>query len=287
MVGFRNAREIKETEETVLRWFFYRKRPTQITVAGSWFDLSMSPGFPVPQYYAASPLVATPMSQTTDKGIYHGGDVAPAQKYLRRSMLMTQTAGAVPLNLILCDYLLYYPFIDESVAGSEQVMDNTQSLTRYTDGAGVQMMAVVVAAQVGGQTFQVNYTNQDGVAGRTSKTAVMSTTSVNGTILTTQSAAAGTSGPFIGLQDGDTGVRSIQGVTVNAEDVGLFSLVLVKPLANITIRGIDAPVEVDYLLNAGCTMPAIQDEAYLNFICCPNGSITGSQILGQLEFTYK
>jgi len=286
MAGFKNVREIKETEETTLRSFFYRKKPTQVTVAGSWFDLSMSPGFPVPQYYAASPLVATPISQTTDKGIFHGANTSPAQKYLRRSMLMTQTAGAVPLPMILCDYLLYYPFIDESVL-DPQVMDNTQTLTRYTTGAGVQMMAVCVAAQVGGGTFSVTYTNQDGVSGRVTPNAVLNTVAINGSILTTAPATTNTSGPFIALQNGDTGVRSIQSVTINNEDVGLFALVLVKPIAQMTIRGIDAPVEFDYLLNGGLTMPAISDEAYLNFICCPNGSITGSQLLGQLDFTWR
>jgi hypothetical protein len=89
------------------------------------------------------------------------------------------------MRLVLCDYLLFYPFVDESVT-DEQIMDNTATLPRYTDGDGVQMMAVVVAAQVGGGTFTVNYTNSDGVSGRTSKPMTLSTTgTVNGVILST------------------------------------------------------------------------------------------------------
>lgn len=286
MPGFLNTRELSTTEQVTLRSYYFRKRPTQVTVAGSWFDLSMSPGFPVPQYYAAAPLVATPLAQTADKGMYHGGNTAPAKKYLRRSMAMTQTAGAVPLPMILCDYLLFYPFCDESVT-EEQLMDNTLSLPRYQDGQGVQMMAVVVAAQVGGQTFSVRYTNQDGVAGRNTPLVRMNTVAINGSILTTAPATTLSGGPFIPLQAGDTGVRSIQGVTCTVEDVGLFTLVLIKPLAQMSIRGIDAPVEIDYIRNAGMTMPPIEDEAYLNLICCPAGSITGSQIMGSLEFTWR
>lgn len=45
-------------------------------------------------------------------------------------------------------------------------MDNTTPLPRYSDGIGVQIMPVVVAGQTGGQTFTVNYTNSEGVAGR-------------------------------------------------------------------------------------------------------------------------
>lgn len=286
MAGFRNIFELASTEETTLRSYFFRKRPTQVTVAGSWFDLSMSPGFPVPQYYAAAPLAATPLTQTGDKGMYHGGNTAPAKKYLRRSMAMTQTAGAVPLPMILCDYLMFYPFIDESVL-DEQVMDNALSLPRYTDGKGVQMMAVVVAAQVGGDTFSVRYTNQDGVANRVTPLITENAVSINGSILTSSPATAGSAGPFLPLQAGDTGVRSVQGVTCTTGDVGLFTICLIKPLAQMSIRGIDAPVEIDYLRNAGLTMPAIEDEAYLNIICCPNGSITGATIMGQLEFTWR
>jgi hypothetical protein len=284
MAGFKNIRELSTTEETTLRTYMFRKKPTQTTVAGSWFDLSMSPGFPVPQYYAAAPLVATQISQSSDKGMFHGGNTSPAQKYLRRSMVMTQTATAVPLPMILCDYLLYYPFIDESVI-DEQVMDNTASLSRYTDGLGVQIMAVVVAAQIGGQTFSIRYTNSDGVAGRVTPLVTMNTTAINGSILTSN--ITNSTGPFIPLQAGDKGVRSIQGVTCTIDDVGLFTLVLVKPLAQLSIKGIDAPVEIDYLLHAGLTMPAVADDAYLNFICCPNGTLAGSQILGQLDFTWR
>ena len=46
------------------------------------------------------------------------------------------------------------------------------------------------------------------------------------------------------LQDGDTGVRTVDSITFNGVgDIGLISLVLVKPIATHYIRGIDAPVE--------------------------------------------
>lgn len=39
------------------RYTTYRKVPTQSTNQGVWFDLSMSPGNPSPQYYAATPML--------------------------------------------------------------------------------------------------------------------------------------------------------------------------------------------------------------------------------------
>jgi len=71
------------------------------------------------------------------------------------------------MTAVLLDYLLYYPSIDDGTL-DEQVMDNTVTLPRYTDGKGVQMMAITTGVRTGGQTFQVKYTNSDGVAGRLS-----------------------------------------------------------------------------------------------------------------------
>lgn len=225
------------------------------------------------------------MSQSVDGGLYHGPPVPSTALHLHKLTALSLTAGANPLPMILCDYLLYYPFVDEGVFGEEQLMDNTVTLSRYTDGEGVQMMAVVVGGQLGGQTFQVNYTNSDGVAGRTSRTVTMCTQAVNGTIVTSSPAVNGSGGPFIPLQAGDSGVRSIEGVTMNGEDVGVFTMVLIKPLADISLRGIDAPVEVDYLIDRP-SLPRIYDDAYLNFICHPAGSLSAAPIHGDATFTW-
>lgn len=282
--GFRNVRELVDAEiEGAAKFSTWRKTPTQTTASGIWFDLSMSPGNPNPQYYAASPGVSVAMSQSTDGGIFHGGNVSPARKYLRRMMAMTVTATAVPMPMILLDYLLYYPFIDESTT-DPQTLTNSVTLPRSTDGVGVQMMAVVVAGQTGGQSFQVSYTNSDGVSGRTSQTVTMNAQSVNGTLVATSKTSSG--GPFIGLQAGDSGVRSVESVTMNGIDVGLFTLVLVKPIAQMSIRGIDAPVEVDYLLDFA-QLPRIEDNAYLNFICHPGGTLSAAPIHGYAEFAWK
>lgn len=285
MAGFNNFGALVDAQnvtgsQTYVTW---RKSPTQTTTRGIWFDLSMSPGNPVPQYYAASPMVATLLRQSTDGGLRHGGNVSSSTKFLRRLMAMTTTATALPMPMILCDYLLYYPFIDEG-STDEQFMDNTTALSRYTDGAGVQMMAVIVGSHslVSGVQFSVSYTNSSGTAGRTSAVVELTTAQgVNGTIATSARATDKCFGPFIPLQTGDTGVRSIQSVTLLTADVGLFTLVLVKPLAQMTIRGIDAPVEKDFFLDHAI-MPIIVDDAYLNFLCCPAGSLAATAIHGDL-----
>jgi len=286
MPGFKSTKELVDAElsgaNKISTW---RKTPSQTTASGFWFDLSMSPGNPNPQYYAAAPLTAVRMAYSTDGGLVHGLAVSPEKKFLKKIMAFTTLATAVPMPMILLDYLLFYPFIDEGT-NDVQPLDNTATLSRYADGVGVGIMPVVVAAGDGVaavHTFTCTYTNSAGVADRVTQPVALTTQTVTGTLATSSSAGAATSGPFLPLQSGDSGVRSIQSVTfTGTTDVGLITLVLVKPLAQMSIRGIDAPVEVEYLVDFG-NMPEIKDDAYLNFICHPGGTLSAAPIHGLIE----
>ena len=286
MSGFRNISEMADAQDAgQYTYASFRKVPTQTTGAGVWFDLSMSPGNPAPNYFIGSPNVFVPMAQSTDGGLRHGGNVG-TKKHLRK--LMALSTVTTPISGRLLDYLGFYGFVDESVT-DEQFMDNTVGLTRYADGKGVQLMPVVVAGHTGGQPFTVKYVNQDGVAGRVTKTAVMGTQVTNGTILHSQQAGTAyvNNGPFLTLQAGDTGVRSVQSVTIGGVgDVGLFALVLVKPLATFSLFGNNSATEVDYLTDM-VALPQIMDDAYLNFIVMPNATLAGAPIIGILETTWS
>ena len=264
----------------------WRKQPSQTTGAGIWFDLSMSQGNPVANYYAATPVTATALTDSVNRGIPHGGSVGSLgyQKYLKSLTAMTVTATAVPLPMILCDYLMFYSFADMSVTDYPQPFTTNITLPRYPTGAGVQIMAVEVAAQsgAGNPQFIVNYTNQAGTPGRVTKIQACNTQTVNGTIINTAVATAFTAGPFIPLQDGDTGVRQIDSVRFFTPDIGLIAFVLVKPLATHFIRAIDAPAERNYFQDFS-VMPVIQDNAYLNFIVLPNGTLSAVNLLGTIQ----
>lgn len=214
----------------------------------------------------------------------HGADVSPMTKYLRRLAVFNPVVTALPMPMILCDYLLYYPSIDDSEL-EPQVLDNTNTLPRYTDGVGVQMMAVSLASRTGGATVTVSYTNSDGVSGRTA-TFVQGTSAAIGAILGGDTTNDSTNNPFIGLQGGDSGVRSVESVTMGGVgDVGFFAIVLVKPLANIAMRGIDAPVEKDCLIDS-CELPIIHDDAYLNYICQPQGTLATTTLRGEIKVVW-
>lgn len=269
------------------RIFSFRKTPTQTTATGIWFDLSMSGGNPVPNYYAAAPLAFKAMALSTDGGMYHGSNVSPSTKHLHKLTIQAfAVTTATPLPCMLLDYLGYYPFCDMTQAVA---LDNTSALTRYTDGEGVQMMVVEVASQIGGTQFYCTYTNQDGVAGRVTPTHICNTQIVNGTIIHSgpNLAAGFPRGQFMTLQAGDTGVRSVQEINFTTDDVGLVTIVLVKPLATVAIDAIASaiysPAQRDYALDATGTLPVIEDDAYLNLICLPTGTISGATLFGTIE----
>ncbi|MEF8755930.1 MAG: hypothetical protein V5B60_18690 [Accumulibacter sp.] len=260
------------------------KTPSQTTASGIWFDLSMSPGNPVPQYYFAAPLAAMPMARSTDGGLDHGESKPGYTKMLRNVCLQIVTATAAPLALRLLDYLMFYPGVAMDVG--TQDLTNVATLPRYTDGRGVQIMVVEQSSYVGNAQFRLTYTNSDGVAGRVTPTMVCNTQVVSGTITTSATATAGCSGPFVPLDHGDAGVRSIQQVEFLTGDVGLLALVLVKPIARLSCYEITSPSETDFLLEYG-ELPAIKDDAYLNFICKPVGTLASAPIAGDITTVWS
>ena len=76
MAGFRNARDIADAQDAG-RYLYrsFRKQATQTTSSGIWFDLSMSPGNPVPNYYIGAAGAFTPLKRSTDGGLDHGPSV--------------------------------------------------------------------------------------------------------------------------------------------------------------------------------------------------------------------
>jgi len=199
---------------------------------------------------------------------------------------VTEVASPRPINMVACDDRSAYPVL---VMGKNDGQARTDSATlpRYSDGDGVQVVAVMTNPQVtGGATFNFDYKNQDGLA-KTSGTVTCNTATAIGGLINTAPATAGASSPFIPLSDGDTGVRSIDTFRMAAgSDVGLVALVLVKPLARIMIRGIDAPTEVDFLVNAP-SLPEVKDGAYLNYLALPNGSLAATPLHGTAEFIWS
>lgn len=261
----------------------FRKVPSQASVAGWWVDLSMAAGNPLPNYYASSPLVAALLDPY--RGVLHGPPQSPSSKHLAELGIVTPSATMLG-QFMLLDYLLYYPFVDMD-DGDTQVMDNTQSLTRYESGEGVRVMAVAVAPTTGGGRFTYDYENQNGVA-KTSPIQYCATTAASiASMVCGQPAVANSHGsPFLTLADGDTGVRRILAVNMLVPNGGLMALVLVRPLMDTALREINTVKEVSFVRER-LYAPRVLDTAYLNLIARPAGSVAAAALAGYAKFVWS
>lgn len=270
-----------------VRKYMWRKLTASTNQPWIWFDLAVAPWNPVPKYwFDSTPLVAKQVAQSTDWWLYHWPSTSPETKYLRTTTVMYSSATGLPINMLLCDYLLYYPTIDDSIIGT-QILDNTATLPRYTDGKGVNVIAITTAARTWWQSFYFTYTNSDGVEWRTSQTVTQNNLPFFWQITTSSLSSTRQSGnPFIWLQSWDTGVRSIQSVTMLWADVWLFTLILVKPIAQTQIREVTAPVEKDYLIETS-DIPTIKDDAFLWWLINPQWVIGNQTFFWDLQIIYN
>lgn len=284
MTGFETVRALAEAvDEGRTSYCSIRKVPSQASVAGWWVDLSMAAGNPKPNYYASEPLVAATLSGFS--GVFHGDDKAPSGKFLTEWGLVTATAGLVGQYKML-DYLLYYPFVDGDDL-DDQTLDNTVTLPRYTDGAGLRVMAVAVAPSTGSGQFTFDYVDQDGNP-QTSPVQFCSVAAGNiASVLTSEPATAAAQGPFLKLASGSTGIRQINTVRFLAPNGGLMALVLVKPLADHVIAEASAPSVKKFLQDEACLLPKIEDGAYLNMIMNCAATVAAGLLAGNCRFAWS
>jgi hypothetical protein len=233
MAGFKNIREYVDSEDDGRSWItqFRKAISSTATTTNAWLDYLYFSGSPPANFYASAPYEAAIVEP--ERGIYLP-TVAPAKQFLRNLKLMSAASSATATSngrqaLILADYLLYYPFIDTDAVGEQQDMVNDVAIPRYAAG---QVVAVSQSAAAATGQFTFTYTNQDGVAGRVSQNHFTFAVAGGGQVVASSVGSATSYHPFLSLQAGDSGVKSIESVTFTAGGGGLMSLVIVHPLMN-------------------------------------------------------
>ena len=286
MSGFASVGEFANADLDGKCWFtqFRKTVASAATTTNAWIDYSYFAGSPPANFYASSPSVAAVIE--ADKG-FKVPTVSPAAQHLKSLNVMTaNTASAVNARqrLILCDYLLYYPFIDTDAIGETQTFDNTVTIPRYTSG---RVIAVAQSAASTTGQFTMSYTNQNGVAGKVSQNTFTFAVAGGGQVVAAGGVGASYN-PYVSLALGDSGVRSIESVTFTAAGGGLMALVIVKPLFNGYVtqecRGaLGAADEFMSIIHAAGA-PQIKDGAVLNiFAEGTQGSLASSQLVGVIE----
>lgn len=299
MSGFANFRALSDAAtDNGKNWIStYRKALTATaTVTGQYFDYSYVGGNPIPNYYAASPLEAAVLE--AEKGIIVPRMPANTKQFLHRWTVMSAAASATSTTnanqeLLLLDYLLFYPFVDMDAAGEEQVMVQTEVLPRYTDGVGVQMMVVAQAPTVGGGLFTITYTDSDNVQ-HTTPSMFCGAAQPAGSLV---HAVLGTGGlpAFVPLNANVRGVKQVDSVNFSVANGGLCAVVLVKPIWQTwlreesrrtttgTLESFGDVAEVECLRTQG-SIVEIQDGAFLGIIGRgTNGSLASSVLSGTIE----
>ncbi|MCA6515159.1 MAG: hypothetical protein IM577_06125 [Chitinophagaceae bacterium] len=256
--------------------------------AGRWYDTSPLAGTPVANAWAGTALNWVTCTESTGNGtqifgLPHGGNVTPDTKHVLNGSAITAVATGVPAQLMLVDMQGYYPGISMNVA-TAQTLIGTPTL-RYASGAGVRVyLAITATSGATAHNLSMSYTNQAGTAGRAMPVTVSCTASAIVPHITHSGTAANNYGPFLPLANGDTGIQSVQTVTLSAASgAGTAALVLARPLLTIPLTTAAVASERDFL-NQLPSLPRVQDGACLVWLYFA-GAATGasSNFYGSLE----
>lgn len=286
-MGFNGIMPLAQAVENGQTWqsFFY-KTSLPSGAAARWYDGSVGAGIPIYQAYVGGQYEATQIIGSANRGIYTG----PVPNENQTKHLFSMSAGtlssAVPITLLLADYLMFYPLVDMDSTDAQDMIQSA-SLPRYSTGKGVQAYFVVSAPITNSGLITVLYTNSEGVPNR-STTFGISAFSVIGGLVNTARDATSTAGlsPFIPLANGDNGIRSIERVTCSTPFGGFCHIVLVKPLATHVVREQNTEAETVFFTHkANCVQ--IQNNSYLNFLILNNAAGSPTPLRGFLQFTWN
>lgn len=275
-MAIRSVRQVEQCYQEGRYWqSSFRKVPAIATSPGVWADLSGSPGNPKPNYYTGAELTASPFDGTY--GMFHGGNVAPYNKYIHKILIQSVSSGHAPAEYKILDYLAFYPLVDMD-STEEQQLTNIYTLPRYSDGLGVEAMLVATNPYLGSAQFYINYTSYDNTACQ-SNLENSNTATLIGSVVHSGMPTLTGSGPFIRRPVGCRGIKKIDSITFLSPNGGIAALVLVKPLATFMINEITAPCEYDFL-TMKMSLPPVLDGAYINMIGSSGASWAAAPING-------
>lgn len=262
---------------------------TTAHTAGLWYSLFRGGGNPGADTILGTgtnlAFQALTNAMTGATGIPHGGNVG-GYKVLLSAAAQTAAATTAPCVLMLVDLLGFYPITTVTTTGA-QTLDNTVTLPRYTDGAGVQAFMVPTTVMgAGTPNLSLGYTNSLGASGKaTPATLPIGNTAAAVTSIVYSGTGNGKYGPFMPLAAGDAGIRSVQSVNLSASYLsGVLNLVLCKPLLTLPITTLGVTAERD-LVNQFASMPKVYDGACLAWLMLAGAATpVASPLSGHLEF---
>lgn len=229
----------------------------------------------------AAPTTAVACSRSTSGAI--AGPISSTLAWHITEVWMDHQVSDRPRRSgMIIDRLSHQGGLSGTVTTEQTTNLPTAALTRYTSGVGV-MIGIHTHTAIGAtiQTVTANYTNQAGTSGRT-------------TIAVDYGGGAGEyarAGTFriLPLQDGDTGARSVEGVTLSGSTgtAGAFGVCLFKPILCFTFGAIESYHFNQSPALRGFAFPEVDDDACLDILIHGGSSaatpgVQGHLLLGQL-----
>jgi len=198
-------------------WIYHSGGVTLSAAGAAWASSWLDRG-------GAAPATSRSLDKNTTGNMFLGQQYDNANPlYVVQSEIWQQRVTGLTSSTmqLIMDRLVDTTGLDLTVTTEQTTNLPTPALTRYTDGVGV--MAALHLYLIGGGTAvtaTLNYTNQAGTPGRTSKPFALVASQVQDSFC------------VFSLQDGDKGVRSVEGITLSGTTGSASSagIVLFKPI---------------------------------------------------------
>ena len=226
-------------------------------VAGQMYRLWAAVGFPGAGSDPVD-LAGAACTKDTAGAIPFTNATGPATLHL----LSLGAGGERTQTLMLYDRLLHAGAINLNTTDA-QSFTGTTAPSRYTSGVGVLLLVEITGATGStARTLSVSYTNTASASGRTATVAIPASTPVDRCYL-------------LGLQAGDTGVKSIEGASMSgAMGGGTANIVMVAPTI-ITVPYLTCQWSERDLVLQTANLPRVYDDACLAMMVIATTTTTG------------
>ena len=226
----------------------------------------------------ATPTTSIALDKTSDHSINPMPTVGSGRLTIMGARL--NPAGIGGQAIILADMLNVSGGLSGIVTTAQTTNLPTAALTRFTSGVGV-MAGLCIWSSLGATatTVTISYTNQAGTPGQISTATQIGAVNIAGT--------AGRMIP-IPLATGDTGVRSVESVTLagTTGTAGNFGVCLFKPLAIMAMNDFQGAHAIDAVSSGGFigSLAEVHPDACLSVFGIGNVSqaISGAILLAEV-----
>lgn len=248
----------------------FTKAVTGTMVAGRPHSLFYLAGMPGAAVANASGMAGAAL--TAYAGQIPWANPGAGNAYLARLQGQCTIAG----TLMLVDRLWHQSGIVVTTTGAQTINSvawPARDINASTNGEGILIgLEVTATVGAGAATPTISYTNQAGTSGKTGAMIVpYVASSIQGTFY-----------PF-SLAAGDTGVRSVQTVTLGVSMTsGSVNLVAYRVLASLELTGANVPNALDVITSG---FPQLYDNTVPFLIFIPSTTTT-SNIVGQAVFAH-